>query len=120
MAEKLPEQYQEWADVFSEEKIMTLPEHSNFDHEITLMDGAKLPKGAIYPLAERELEELRKYLKTMEEAGKIRRSQSPSASPFLFVPKPDGSYRPIVDYRTLNTATIKDATPLPLMDEMRE
>ena len=120
MAEKLPDQYREWADVFSEEKITTLPEHSNFDHEITLMDGAKLPKGAIYPLAERELEELRKYLKTMEEAGKIRRSQSPSASPFLFVPKPDGSYRPIVDYRALNTATIKDATPLPLMDEMRE
>ena len=120
MAEQLPEIYREWADVFSQEKITTLPEHSDFDHEIKLTDGAKLPKGAIYPLAEKELEELRKYLKQMEDSGKIRRSQSPSASPFLFVGKPDGSYRPIVDYRALNAATVKDATPLPLMDEMRE
>src|SRR5436190_13801076 len=120
IAKSLPEQYREWVDVFSEEKITALPEHSNFDHEITLVEGAKLPKGAIYPLAERELEELRKYLKQMEESGKIRRSQSPSASPFLFVPKPDGSCRPIVDYRALNAATVKDATPLPLMNEIRE
>ena len=120
VAELLPERYREWADVFSEEKIHKLPEHSQFDHEIRIIPGAKPPFGPLYQLSEFELQELRRYLKEGLESGKMRRSQSPAASPVLFTPKPDGSLRMCVDYRALNNMTEKDATPLPLMDELRE
>ena len=120
VANLLPDLYKDWADVFSEEQIQKLPEHSSFDHEIRLIEGAKPPFGPIYALSEKELEELRKHLQKEMAAGKIRRSQSPAASPILFVPKADGSLRMCVDYRSLNNVTEKDASPLPLMAELRE
>ena len=49
----------------------------------------------------------------MEEAGIIRRSDSPWASTLHVVPKPDKSWRPCGDYRRLNNVTKPDYYPLP-------
>src|SRR5690606_23055333 len=67
-----------------------------------------------------EREALREYIDEMERLGKIRRSSAPCSSPIMFVKKADGSLRPVVDYRALNKITVKDRTPLPLMDEIRD
>src|SRR5271170_2776876 len=40
------------------------------------------------------------------------------ASPFFFVNKKDGKLRPCQDYRKLNEGTIKNAYPLPLIQEL--
>jgi hypothetical protein len=40
------------------------------------------------------------------------------ASPFFFVKKKDGSLRPIQDYRYLNSGTIKNVYPLPLIGKL--
>ncbi|CAF3176291.1 unnamed protein product [Rotaria socialis] len=53
----------------------------------------------------------------MERNGQINRSQSPWASPVLLVKKHDGSPRFVVDYRKLNSITIRDSYPLPRMDD---
>ena len=42
------------------------------------------------------------------------------ASPFFFVKKKDGKLRPCQDYRYLNSWTIKNAYPLPLISELTD
>jgi hypothetical protein len=48
----------------------------------------------------------------------ISPSRSPVAAPTFFVPKKDGSRRYVVDWRGINTITVKDAYPLPLLDDL--
>lgn len=45
----------------------------------------------------------------------IRTSTSPAASSFFFVGKKDGGLRPCIDYRHLNSQTVKYSYPLPLV-----
>jgi len=116
---KILPQYQDYADIFSQERINALPEHTKYDHRVDLVPDPKLPDGPIYPLSKKELYALWDYIKEMEDHAKIRRSSSPIGAPMLFVPKPDGRLRLCVDYRGLNMITIKNKYPLPLVSELR-
>ena len=51
----LPE-YQDYADIFSQERINALPGHTKYDHRVDLVPDAKLPDGPIYPLSKKELD----------------------------------------------------------------
>ena len=115
---RLIDHYKDYADIFSEEKIHALPEHSKYDHKIELEPGNTPPFGPIYPLSESKLRVLRKYLDEMLASGKIVRSTSPATAQILFIPKPDGTLRLCIDYRGLNKITIKNRYPLPLMNEL--
>ena len=93
---------------------------TKYDHKIKLEPGTMPPFGPIYPLSEFEFRVLRKYLDELLSSGKIVRSTSPAAAPILFVPKPDGTLRLIIDYRGLNKITTRNQYPLPLMNELRD
>lgn len=59
----------------------------------------------------------RAALDKLQQQGSVRPSTSPWASPIVLVRKKDGTVRPCVDYRRLNTVTKPDAFPLPRTDD---
>ena len=58
-----------------------------------------------------------KTLKSMKDAGVIEPSNSDWASPPVLVRKKDNSWRNCIDFRALNAVTVKDAYPLPRIDD---
>ena len=60
---------------------------------------------------------MKKYIEENLPRGFIEPSQSPFASPVLFIKKPNGGLRFYINYRKLNAITKKDRYPLPLIDE---
>ncbi len=61
--------------------------------------------------------EIDNQVQKLLDADLIEPSHSPWASPVILVRKKDGSYRFCIDYRRLNSITIKDAHPLPRVDD---
>ncbi|GBG71816.1 hypothetical protein CBR_g9226 [Chara braunii] len=87
-------------------------------HCIEIEPSSKTPKGVVYRMSPRELKELRKQLDELLEKGWIRPSSSPFGAPVLFVPKKEGELRMCIDYRGLNAITVKNAEPLPRIDDL--
>jgi transposase InsO family protein len=85
-------------------------------HRILTTDDIpiKLPHRRVPPTMQREVKE---HLDRLLRQGIIRHSSSPYAAPVVLVRKKTGGLRLCVDYRQLNAKTIKDAYPLPRIEE---
>lgn len=70
-----------------------------------------------YRLSHHEREKVRGMIKDMLEAEIIRESSSSYASPIILVRKKDGNTRLCVDYRMLNSITIKERYPMPIIED---
>lgn len=108
----------EYADVFPDELPDGLPPERSHKFSIKLTDDAQPRRSGIYRLAEWELEELKTQLAGLIRKGFIQPSTSPWGSSVLFAAKKDGGWRMCIDYRALNKATIKNAYPLPRIDDI--
>ena len=115
---QVPPEYHDYLDVFSEEQANTLPPYRKYELEISLQPGTAPPWGPVYGMSAPELAEMKTYLKADLANGFIRPSKSPAAAPVMFVPRPDGKLRLVVDYRGLNKVSVKNRFPLPLIPEM--
>jgi len=116
---ELPKVYAEYRMVFKKEASERMPEHKPWDHTIDLKPNFILKYCKVYPLSPKEQKEQDKFLKENLRKGYIRPSKSLIASLFFFVSKKDSKkLRPCQDYRCLNEGTIKNAYPLPRVDEL--
>ena len=115
---QVPKVYHDYLDVFSESQANVLPPHRKYDLDITLLPDSAPPWGPIYSMSAPENIEMKRYLKAYLANGFIRPSKSPAAAPVMFVKRPDGKLRLVVDYRGLNKVTVKNRFPLPLIPEM--
>ncbi len=110
--------YRDLANVFLPSNANSIPSHRDENHAIELEPRKTPPCGPLYHLSEYQLKTLREYLDENLANGFIRPSKSFSGAPVLFTPKPDGTLRLCVDYRELNSMTIKNQYPFPLIDKI--
>ncbi|GBG82447.1 hypothetical protein CBR_g34824 [Chara braunii] len=108
----------EYGDVF-EALTGTVPDRP-IRHGITLEAGAVPPRGCIYRMSEEELEVLRAQLDCLLGKGWIRPSCSSYSAPVLFARKKNKDLRLCIDYLKLNAQAVKNAGPLPRIDDLLE
>jgi hypothetical protein len=104
-----------YADVFPEE-LPGMPPDRDIEFAIELQLGTTPISKRPYRMPPAELAELIKQLQELLDKGFIRPSTSPWGCPTLFVKKKDESLRLCIDYRPLNTVTIRNKYPLPCID----
>jgi hypothetical protein len=83
---------------------------------IELQPGTTPIAKSLYQMTPVELKELKIQQQGLLDKGYIRPSTSPCGCPALFVSKKDKQLCLCVDYRPLNTVTIKNKYPLPRID----
>ena len=114
----VPSCYHHLREVFNKTKATSLPPHRPYDWGIDLLPGATIPKGRLYSMSGPERQAITDYIEASLKTGLIRPSSSPAGAGFFFVYKKDGSLRPCIDYSPLNTITINNLYPLPLMSSV--
>jgi hypothetical protein len=105
----------EYLDVFSDD-LSGMPPDRAIKFKIELQPGTALVYKRPYPMARNEMAELKTQLKELLDKGYIWPSCSPCGWPAIFVSKKDKTQRLCVDYRPLNTVTMKNKYPLPCID----
>ncbi|KAL0187224.1 hypothetical protein M9458_018894, partial [Cirrhinus mrigala] len=85
-------------------------------HHINLSDNTPFKQRA-RPIHPQDVDAVRRHLKELLDAGVIRESESPFASPIVVVKKKNNDVRLCIDFRKLNSQTIKDAYALPNLEE---
>ena len=110
----------EYHDIFSLEKHDT--GHTKAaKHKIVLKDPDTPPfKERFCRIPPPQIDEVRAHLKMMLDAGVIRPSNSPWCNAVVLVRKKDRSLRFCIDFRRLNSLTVKDSHPLPRICETLE
>jgi hypothetical protein len=89
------------------------------EHTIELQPGSTV-RPIHRRVPQKLVPEVQKQIAEMVEKGIIQKSKGPYSSPVLLTRKSDGTYRFCVDFKQLNSVTIKDAMPMPLAEEIFE
>jgi len=89
-----------------------------WDHAIDLREEFVPKKGKIYPLSRVDREEVQKFVKDQLRKEYIRPSKSLQMLLVFFVLKKDRKKRMVQDYQYLNSWTIKNNYPLPLISDL--
>ncbi len=110
---KIKQLIQTFPDVFNKQPGRT----TKLRHQINLLPGSQPYNSPPFRYAPARRQIVEENLKEMTEQGIISPSKSPWAAPVILAPKKDGSLRFCIDYRKLNSMTIRDAYPIPRIDD---
>ena len=111
--EKIKQLIRTFPGVFSDQPGRT----TKLQHQIKLLPGSQPYNSPPFRYAPARRQVIEDNLKEMTDQGIISPSQSPWAAPVILAPKKDGSLRFCIDYRKLNTMTVRDAYPIPRIDD---
>ncbi|CAF4948130.1 unnamed protein product [Rotaria socialis] len=92
-------------------------ENKKLQHQINLVPDAQPVNSPPFRYAPTRKQMIEQHLNEMLDQGIFSPSTSSWASPVILVPKKDGSLRFCIDPRKLNTVAIRDAYPLPRIDD---
>jgi len=116
--EMVLKKFLKWRKVFGKVESERMPIRKIWDHVIGLKETFKPWKGKIYPLSKNEREEVQNFVEDQLRKKYIRPSKSPQTSPVFFVGKKDESKQMVIDYRNINSQTVKNNYLLPLITEL--
>ena len=106
----------DWTDIFSADD-MDVGLTSAVKHRIILENHTPF-KQRHRRIPPAMYTEVKQHLRQLLDSGVIRNSRSPWASNIVLVRKADSSLRLCVDFRMLNSRTVKDAYALPRIEEI--
>ena len=113
---RLAEVLLEYADIFPVPGDPLTGHTDAVEHDINTGDRSPI-RCAPRRMSPQKMKKEEDCVTEMLTGGQIEASDSPWSSPVVLVTKKDGGTRFCVDYRQLNDATIKDAYPLPRIDD---
>ena len=87
-------------------------------HRVNQRCKSATKKLKLYKVSPAEQTLINEQLRELLDSKAIQPSKSQYGSPVLFVKKPDGSLRFVIDYRNLNAVTKKDKYPIPETTEL--
>jgi hypothetical protein len=114
--DKIQKVLNQFSSVFSQPT--TMPPKRAIDHQIPLVPLSQPVNLRPYRYSYFKKLELEKIIKELLQQSVIRPSTSPFASPVLLVKKKDGTWRLCVNYRRLNSITVKNKYTIPIIDEL--
>lgn len=106
-----------YSHLFHEQDPSFLKSATVAEHHINTENHQPV-RSAPYRVSPKEREAIRNQVDEMLQAGIIEPSSSPWSSPVVMVPKKNGELRFCIDYRRLNAVTVRDAYPLPRIDDI--
>jgi hypothetical protein len=107
---------QEFADVFT--TSTSLPPQREHDHGIPLKSDTRPPNIRPYRVPHQQKDEVEKLIQSMLKDELFNPNSSPYSSPAILVRKKDGSWRLCIDYRELNSRTVKNKFPIPVIEDL--
>jgi len=115
---KIPPEFQQYSQVFSDKKAQRLPKHQPWDYKIDLLPEKLMRKTLIYHLTPPKKVTLKKYITDSLKQGSLYWSEALDACSFFFIDKKDGKLHLVQDYHPLNDITRKNVAPIPLIPEL--
>jgi hypothetical protein len=108
----------QFSEVFQDPLPPGLPPERSEGHSIPTEPGHPPPFWSMYRLSPLEYQELEKHVTKFLKDRILEVSQSPYGASVLFVPKPNGrGLRLCVDYRALNSITVKNRCTIHRIDD---
>ena len=118
LEEIVPNRYHEFLPLFNEVSADHIPTHLPcIDHEVRQKEGETSTWGPLHSMSRTVLLAHEKWLEKDMVKGFICQSSSPFGAPVLLAKKQGGGLHVCIDYQDINSKTIRNGYPLPLIRE---